>query len=312
LARRSTAAQGVTEGLITVLGCVEPCKSFSVRGGYADHLLHLELEPRQCLHLYFYCFHQRFGFMHLRLQTWFPFQVDLCLNGREWLCRELDAQGIAYRYLGRRLPTQGGRVPGHFQGEVISDLKERLEGTMNHPEPFRSYRRLEGRPKSPKAWRSLRRSVSDMPRRAEVSRAINARYATALASTTQATSVAETAAVVCRPVRHKGRRYRGLNPYCPEDGALLEAVSNADFVVAGLRNRDLQARLFRGKKPSPAERRRRSGRITRRLALLRAHGLLHKVTGTHRCLLTPKGRTVITALLAARQASVDQLNKLAA
>jgi DNA-binding HxlR family transcriptional regulator len=37
-----------------------------------------------------------------------------------------------------------------------------------------------------------------------------------------------------------------------------------------------------------------------------------KSPATHRYLLTPKGRTVITALLAAGQASVDQLNKLAA
>jgi hypothetical protein len=27
------------------------------------------------------------GFMHLRLQTWFPFRVNLCLNGRHWLAR---------------------------------------------------------------------------------------------------------------------------------------------------------------------------------------------------------------------------------
>ena len=206
---------------------------------------------------------------------------------------------------------QAFRDAGDRSGTMAQALTD-LAGALARAEPFRSYRRLEGQPKSPKAWRSLRRSVADMPRRAEVSRAINARYAAALASTTQTTSVAETAAVVCRPVRHQGRRYRGLNPYCPEDAALLQAVSNADFVVAGLRNRDLQARLFPAKNISQAERRRRSGRITRRLALLRAHGLLRKVTGTHRYLLTPKGRTVITALLAARQASVDQLNKLAA
>ena len=100
LARKSAATQGVTEGLITILACVEPCKSFAVRGGYADHLLHLVLQPRKCLPLYFYFIHRVFGFMHLRLQTWFPFQIDLCLNGREWLCRQLDAEGLAYHRQG--------------------------------------------------------------------------------------------------------------------------------------------------------------------------------------------------------------------
>jgi hypothetical protein len=40
--------------------------------------------------------------------------------------------------------------------------------------------------------------------------------------------------------------------------------------------------------------------------------LLKKVTGTHRWVLTDHGRRAITALLAARQANVDQLTKLAA
>ena len=148
--------------------------------------------------------------------------------------------------------------------------------------------------------------------RAEVSLAVNGRYLAALASTSGATPLAESAAKVCRPRRRQGRRYRGLNPWSPPDAALLEAVSCADFAIAGLRNRDLQTRLFGHQKVSALERRRRANRLTRRLALLRAHGLLRKVTGTHRYLLTSHGRTVITALLAARQASVEQLNKLAA
>jgi len=438
LARKIAAAEGLTSGPITLLGCVEPCKTFRVHGGYADHLLRLALEPRQCMHLYFYGFHPHFGLMHLRLQTWFPFQIDICLNGREWLCRQLDGEGLAYRrqgnclvqvqdwaraqtllntqvhwdwpkalagllkefhplsrqlcrplelsyywsvseseyatdlvfrdaatlarlypqwirhaittfgctdvmrYLGRRVPTQPGQVPGHFGGEVISDIKCRQEGvrakhsvngnsvkmydkaytpvgnvfrvetTTNRPQEFRTFRRPEAQPKGPKRWRVLRRSVADMPRRAEVSLAVNGRYLAALASTSGATPLAESAAKVCRPRRRQGRRYRGLNPWSPPDAALLEAVSCADFAIAGLRNRDLQTRLFGHQKVSALERRRRANRLTRRLALLRAHGLLRKVTGTHRYLLTGQGRTVITALLAARQASVEQLNKLAA
>jgi hypothetical protein len=45
---------------------------------------------------------------------------------------------------------------------------------------------------------------------------------------------------------------------------------------------------------------------------LRAHGLIRKVTGTHRYQLTTKGRTITTTLLAAQHASVEQLIKLAA
>jgi hypothetical protein len=40
--------------------------------------------------------------------------------------------------------------------------------------------------------------------------------------------------------------------------------------------------------------------------------LIQKVSGTHRYVVSTKGRTVVTALLAARNADVEQLTKLAA
>ena len=48
-------------------------------------------------------------------------------------------------------------------------------------------------------------------------------------------------------------------------------------------------------------------RPQRQLRLLRGHGLLRKVAHTHRYLLTAKGRVVVAALLAARQADTATL-----
>jgi hypothetical protein len=62
---------------------------------------------------------------------------------------------------------------------------------------------------------------------------------------------------------------------------------------------------------SAAEQRRRAGAITRKLRLLRGHRLLKKVSGTRRYVLTHKGREIVTALLAARQADVEKLSKMA-
>ena len=45
---------------------------------------------------------------------------------------------------------------------------------------------------------------------------------------------------------------------------------------------------------------------------MRAHGLIRKVSGTHRYQVSPAGRQIITALLAARQANVEKLMALAA
>jgi len=108
-----------------------------------------------------------------------------------------------------------------------------------------------------------------------------------------------------------GRRHRPLNPWAAQDGALLEAISRGEFALNGLRNRDLQKVLYPGKH-QPPQRRRQSAAITRKLALLRAHGLIRKVSHTHRYVLSSNGRRIITALLTARRADVDQLTRLAA
>src|SRR6266404_3702506 len=34
--------------------------------------------------------------MHLRLQSWFPFPVNVCLNGRQWLGRQMAKAGIKF------------------------------------------------------------------------------------------------------------------------------------------------------------------------------------------------------------------------
>jgi len=74
--------------------------------------------------------------------------------------------------------------------------------------------------------------------------------------------------------------------------------------------------LFRARLYKPAKdsvlRRRQAAAVTRKLIMLRAHGLLHKIPHSHHYQLTPKGRGIITALLAACHADVEELTKLAA
>ena len=48
------------------------------------------------LQLYFYFIDAEFGFMHVKLQTWLPFSIQVWFNGREWLARQLDAAGVGY------------------------------------------------------------------------------------------------------------------------------------------------------------------------------------------------------------------------
>jgi hypothetical protein len=436
-ARRIMADEGIGDGLVCVLTCVEPCQSFEIRRDREAQQLVLQTRRRQCLFLYHYWVHPVFGFMHARIQTWFPFSIQVCLNGREWLARQLDAAGVQYRrhgncfpwiadwaqaqrlldrqvqahwprllnglachlnprhatlfaaypvsyywstyqsewatdlvfrdaaalrrlyprllhhavttfgstdvmrFLGRRLPLSGA-MPHRFAGEVVSDLRERAEGirikhgvnrnsvklydkaytavgnvlraetTINNVADLRVYRPVEGDPDGPLAWRVMRRGIADLHRRAEISKKSTGRYLDALASVDEDATLDDLLRRVGQPTAWHGRRVRALRPWAAEDSALLAAVSRGEFTLNGFRNRDLQGIFFSRPAATPAEARRRSAWVSRQLRLLRAHGLIRKLTGTHRYQVTASGRTVITAVLTALRATVRQLTHIAA
>jgi hypothetical protein len=93
VARQILADDPVDHGLVCVLTSVEPCMSFEYHRSQERSERGLKLRPKKCLHLYKYFLHPRFGFMNVRLQTWFPFNVQICLNGREWLARQFEREG---------------------------------------------------------------------------------------------------------------------------------------------------------------------------------------------------------------------------
>jgi hypothetical protein len=97
LARQIARDDAITSGLIVIFSALENCQSYSVRGNRQSREIHLVLEPRKCLHLYHYFLHDELGLCHVRVQSWFPFTVDICLNGRERLARQMDRAGLAYR-----------------------------------------------------------------------------------------------------------------------------------------------------------------------------------------------------------------------
>ena len=117
-------------------------------------------------------------------------------------------------------------------------------------------------------------------------------------------------AAIQKPVRLNGRRLRALRPW-GDDRVLLAAIHHGDFLINGLRNRDLQRLLYGAEAPTSAERKRRSAAIRRKLRLLRAHGLIRKVPRTHRYQVGDSARPILIAVLATAQTSVRQLNQLA-
>ncbi len=96
-AREIAERDGVTEGLVCVLSVVEPCRSFVVTPNRQTRRLEVVRRRRKCLHYYLYRIDPDFGWMHVRLQTWAPYEIQIDVNGREWLARQMDQAGIGYR-----------------------------------------------------------------------------------------------------------------------------------------------------------------------------------------------------------------------
>lgn len=88
--------EGITEGLIGIFRALEVCNSFQVKGNRQTKKLEIVPSRTKCLHYYFYYQHPTFGLMHIRLQSWFPFTVQIHINGRLWLEKKLQAENLSY------------------------------------------------------------------------------------------------------------------------------------------------------------------------------------------------------------------------
>jgi hypothetical protein len=434
LAREIAAKHRVKQGLACVLQCLEPCWTFDViRTKSGTPTIRGELG--KCTHLYHYYIDPQFGWMYVRLQTWFPFEIQVGINGREILSRQMDAVKLRYlrsdnkflqvadwqraqQLFDEQLRTDWGSEldrlqqqvhplhPGHlgrvpvkynwtvFQSEWATDVAfrsqdvlekrfdrwlrqaflsygsvdvlrflgwsgvissrgrkavetsvhDRFEGkrikhcvgrnsvklythvnvlrpetTINHADAIHLLRPPANDPDGPVKWRRLRRSVADLPARAQLGQESNERYLEALANLAETRTIKELAEPLTQRVAEPpngsgkaGRQVRGLNPLAKDDAALLTGVSDPKWMVNGLRNRDLVAVLYTTPSQDPKERRRRSSRVTRLLRLLRAHSLLEKIPRTHRYQVAAEARVRIQALLACRNANPDDLINKAA
>lgn len=88
---------GRTTGLRAILSAVEPCRTFFVRKNRMTGLIELQNRPGKCLHYYHYWLDEKLGPCHVRLQTWFPFNTFVCVNGRDMLAGELRRERIPFR-----------------------------------------------------------------------------------------------------------------------------------------------------------------------------------------------------------------------
>lgn len=130
------AHDGVTEGLICILRTIEPCLTYQLHRNRQNKTLDLELFQGKCLHLYHYWYDAYFGFMGARIQTWFPFAIQMWMNGREWLARRMDQEQLAYRRHDNCFPwiadfTQAQELMDQLHGTDWCSQFDRLARFLN-------------------------------------------------------------------------------------------------------------------------------------------------------------------------------------
>jgi hypothetical protein len=95
------AETGITTGLVGIWSCTEECKTFRLIPA-PEHPI-LRAVTSRCLHLYGYWLHPQFGLIGLRLQTWFPYQLQVSMNGRLWMSRQLEIAKVAHTRHGNKI-----------------------------------------------------------------------------------------------------------------------------------------------------------------------------------------------------------------
>jgi hypothetical protein len=411
-ARELARQDAITDGLVCVYGAMETCRTFRVQ--YGEGGPKVRPDQRVCLVIYFYWMDREFGLMHVKLQTWFPFTVQVYVNGHEWLARKLAARGIAFEKhdnafveladakkaaecaqgfwrrdwpkLLHRLASRvnpllkdwlagqnyywvidqaefstdvlfadqtalaglrralyehavhcfgaeqmmtflGRKYRATFQGEVRTHWRQRepgaavkhwvksnaikmydkagrvlrIETVINNPKEFFVHRpRLKNDGTHEVGWFAMSKGVANLYRYAQVSQRANERYLEALAVVNDLGVGQRELDWRCAPVSFQGRRRRGLQPLSRDEQALFQAVLRGEHTVRGFRNGEVAERLYGPRPKDPGERRRRSGQVSRRISLLRAHGLVAKYPRSRRYRVTFAGQRFMSTAIHVR------------
>lgn len=407
----------VSEGLICILSVVENCQTFQPVK-QENGLLQLRSVTRKCKYYYFYFMDKNFGFMHVKLQTWFPFLIQIYINGREIMKHKFDENNISYRMydnsffeisdidkaqeladkfdsksLCRQLDLFAHKVNpyldtienilhagyhwcvdqceyatdvmfksrkalediypslvGHafydfkctdvfsflgrkldpkFLGEVVSDYRKRPEGwrikfkmksnsikmydkfsclrietTVNDPKEFKVYKEVKHRDgTTSKRWVPMGKSIANLYRYAEISKAANKRFLDSMYNVIPVQSIEKEINGICTKKVSHGRTYTGYNVWSKETFQLFETISDGKYLIRGFTNKELRHAICKQNEDSRQER----GRMSRTLAKLRAHGLIRKIPHSRRYLVSDKGRRVIGALIETKRKTYPEL-----
>jgi hypothetical protein len=126
--------RSISEGLICVLCCMECCPSFRLK--YGNGRPSLVNARRQQRVLYFYFLDPELGLIHIRLTTWFPFTVQVCVNGHSWLAQQMLKGRLRFTqqdnaFINLDNPQAAQKLADQFAGQNWIKILNRLVRQVN-------------------------------------------------------------------------------------------------------------------------------------------------------------------------------------
>jgi len=217
----------------------------------------------------------------------------------------------------------GKKLDGRFQGDLTGDLKRRAQGfrvkhrydgnwlkmydkfgqvlriemVINRPRRFHVRRWGTRHGQRVFDWFPLLKNTAYLGRYAEIARQATQRYVAALAVVADPQVSQKVLDKVCNPVPYRKGHRRALNPLSRADQKLFLAVLRGEHQLRGFYARDVAKYLDFKLTNDPQEKRRQSGRVGRLLQLLRAHGLIAKLSKTRRYRVTEQGLAFMSAAI---------------
>lgn len=401
------------QGLLAVLCAMENCRAIKLQ--YAEGKPRLKFSRRLQRVLYFYFNDPDFDRIYLRIETWFPFTVQVYVNGHNWLAQQMVRRRMGFvqddnafiqvdqpvkvqklanqfvnidwvarldkwiaplmpvlkhQYLRTKryywtieqceystdlifrsqerlaalfplllrhaltcfsakdiLTFLGRRYHERFDGEVITSYKDRrhpgarikhamkanwikmydklskmirIETVINQPSEFRILRHGTKKGEKVLDWFPMAKRATNLWRYTEIASKANAHYLDALATIDDITKALQTMENVCKPAGQGRKRRRALKPIHADDQALFRAVMQGEHIAYGFRNKHIAFQMYPLPTNDPKLRKKRSSAVTRRLQMLRVHGLIRKAPRATKYHITQKGFLVMGSAISLR------------
>lgn len=412
LAKEIALRDSITEGLICVFGITESNNSYALR--YGDKRPHLEYTKPRCLTLYFYYIDRELGLMHVRISTWFPYPIQIYINGHEWLARELVKKNIGFKLVDNAFTTiddcnaaqniadqfphrpwekifkkcalavnpllktilagndyywvidqaeyatdvmfinkpalnelyiklqrhvavcigaenimtfLGKKLHSSFKQEISTSINKREQGTrikhrigknwikiydkygfvlrietvINDPHMFMARRHGKRKGEEVVGYFPMGKGIANLYRYAEIGTSANNRYLEMLTVVDNPAKGFSAIRHVCETAKLNGKPRRAMNPLQLKDITLFAAVMKGEFALQGFRHKDIAKALGVILPKNPEQRRKASSCISRKIQLLRAHGLVCKIPRSRRYKTTDIGQKIMAAVLYLRE-----------